>query len=108
MNELGFVELFVDADGNFVHGVDHCSYDATISANGITINERDRVNVVFDTDGFSERGNQVHILSPRGGGMVKLDPGQLGFESEGISALPVAATPQLFGERFCDALVPTG
>ena len=50
----GFVEIFFDADGNFVRGIDHLNLDFTISANGITLTERDQINTFFDADGFAE------------------------------------------------------
>jgi hypothetical protein len=103
----GSVEIFFDADGNFVRGIDHLNLDFTISANGITLTERDQINTFFDADGFAERGLWTHIQSPHGG-IVLLDAGQLVFDPDGNLVRAPGRHPQFFGASFCDALVPTG
>jgi hypothetical protein len=106
-HEHGEVTGFFDGEGNFVRGVNHIDLSFTISANGITLIERDRFTVFFDEDGHREVGLWTHIQGPDGG-IVLLDAGQLVFDADGNLMRAPGRHPQFFGASFCDALVPTG
>ena len=105
--EHGDVTIYLDADGNFVRGVNHITLEFTISANGLALTERDVFNVFFDEDGRREVGLWGHIQGPDGG-MVLLGAGQLVFDADGDFLYERGPHPQFFGASFCDALVPTG
>src|SRR4051812_37455645 len=50
-HEYGFFDVFFDQQGNFVKAIVHNNYDATITANGKTITERDTWTSFFRADG---------------------------------------------------------
>jgi hypothetical protein len=102
--ESGFFTLFFDADGDFVRAVVHMNYDATISANGHTIVERDRWQTIFYADGsWREAGLTVHVQGPR---IVQLDAGQIAFNPDGSVAYLHGPHPQFLGQTWCSALLP--
>ena len=104
-HEYGFVEEFSDRRGNVVRSVFHTNYDATISANGKTIHERDTWTSFFYPDGSSrDAGLTVHIQGP--GGIVQLDAGQIVYNAAGDVLYTHGPHPQLSGETFCPALAP--
>jgi hypothetical protein len=106
-HEHGEVTIFFDEEGNFVRGVNHLDLRFNISANGITLIERDRFNIFFDEDGHREVGLWTHIQGPAAG-IVLLDAGQLVFDADDNLVRAPGRHPQFFGASFCDALVPTG
>jgi len=106
-HEHGEVTIFFDDEDNFVRGVNHLDLRFEISANGITLNERDRFNIFFDEDGVREVGLWTHIQGPAEG-IVLLDAGQLVFDADDNLVRAPGRHPQFFGASFCDALVPTG
>ena len=58
---------FFDRDGNFVKNIVHIDYDATISANGKTLVERDTFTRTFYADDtMRDAGLTVHIQGPGG------------------------------------------
>src|SRR6476659_3742239 len=66
-HEYGRFTVFFDKDGNFVKAMIHFNYDATISANGITLVERDTWTITDYADGTSrDVGLTVHIQGPGG------------------------------------------
>ena len=103
-HEYGFFVVFTDQDGNFVRAIVHTNYDATITANGKTILERDTYTQFFYPDGGREAGLTVHIQGP--GGIVQLDAGQIVRDADGNVLYTNGPHPQLSGETFCPALVP--
>src|SRR5260221_642390 len=74
-HEFGFFEIFSDQNGDFSKAIVHNNYDATISANGITIVERDTWTSTYYPDGSRDVGLTVHIQGPHGGIVVR-DAGQ--------------------------------
>ena len=103
-HEYGFFRIFTDQDGNFVKAIVHTNYDATITANGKTIHERDTWTSFFYPDGTRDAGLTVHIQGP--GGIVQLDAGQIVSNADGDVLYTHGPHPQLSGETFCPALVP--
>lgn len=103
-HRYGFVEVFYDANGDFLRAIIHETIEFAISANDITLNERDVINVFIDADGRREVGLLTHILGP--GGLVLRDAGQLVFDADGNFLYARGPHPQFFGASFCDALVP--
>jgi hypothetical protein len=101
----GFSTFFFDRDGNFVKGIVQVNYDATISANGITLVERDRWTFTAYADGtFRQTGLTVHIQGP--GGIVIRDAGQIVFNPDGSVNYIRGPHEQLLGASFCPALTP--
>lgn len=72
-HEYGFFDGFLDRQGNFVKAIVHINYDATITANGKTITERDTWTGFIYPDGSRDVGLTVHIQGP--GGIVVRDAG---------------------------------
>jgi hypothetical protein len=104
--EYGFFDAFFDKDGNFVKAIVHINYDATISANGKTLVERDTFTRTIYADGtMRDTGSTVHIQGP--GGIVMRDAGQIVYsDSNETVAYVHGPHPQLFGASFCGALAP--
>jgi hypothetical protein len=100
----GFFTVFFDADGNVVKVIVHENYDATISANGITLVERDTFTTTFYPDGARIAGLWEHVQGP--GGLVIRDAGQIVFNPDGTVNYVRGPHPFLFGESFCPALTP--
>ena len=104
-HEYGFSTFFFDQEGNFVKGIVHVNYDATISANGITLVERDRWTFTAYADGtFRQTGLTAHIQGP--GGIVIRDAGQIVFNPDGSVNYIRGPHEQLSGVSFCPALTP--
>lgn len=103
-HEYGFVEFFYDNDGNFLRGFANVNYDATISANGKTIIERDTYVSFFSADGSRNVGLTGHIQGP--GGLVFRDAGQIVYDATGTPRYVVGPHPQFSGASFCGALTP--
>ena len=103
-HEYGFFDVFFDKQGNVVKVIVHNNYDATITANGKTIHERDTSTTFFYPDGSREAGLTVHIQGP--GGIVQLDAGQIVRDADGNVLYTHGPHPQLSGETFCPALAP--
>jgi hypothetical protein len=97
-------EVFFDQDGNFLRTIAHIDLKFTISANGITLYERDKITLFFYPDGSREVGLWTHIQGP--GGIVLLDAGQLVFNADGTLAYLRGPHPQFLGATFCSALTP--
>jgi len=72
-HEYGFFMVRFDANGDVISVIVHNNYDATISANGHTILERDTWTSFFSAAGSREVGLTVHIQGP--GGIVVRDAG---------------------------------
>ena len=98
--------MFSDGDGHFVKALVHIDYDATISANGKTLVERDTFTRTFYADGtMRDAGLTVHIQGP--GGIVLRDAGQVVYRDINETVAYVHGPhPQLFGASFCQALTP--
>ena len=105
-HEYGFFDVFSDQDGNFVRAGVHFNYDATISANGNTIVERDTWQETFYADGTSRlTGSTVHIQGPSG--IVVRDAGQVVFNADGSINFAHGPHQQLIDNvSFCPALTP--
>jgi hypothetical protein len=103
-HSFGFVEVFTDGNGEFTRAIVHRNLDFTISANGITLQERDQLTIIFTHDGRREIGLWAHIQGP--GGVVIIDAGQLVFDSDDAFVYSRGRHPQFFGASFCDALLP--
>jgi hypothetical protein len=100
------VRIFIDGDGDFLKAIVHIDYDATISANGKTLVERDTFTRMFYADDtMRDTGLTVHIQGP--GGIVMRDAGQIVYsDTDETVAYVHGPHPQLFGASFCDALTP--
>jgi hypothetical protein len=104
-HEYGRFTVFSDKDGNFVKAIVHFNYDATISANGITLVERDTWTTTDYADGTSRAvGLTVHIQGP--GGIVVRDAGQIVFNADGTVNYIRGPHEQFSGVSFCPALTP--
>jgi hypothetical protein len=104
-HEYGFFTVFTDKDGNFTKAIAHNNYDATISANGRTIIERDTWQFTFYADGTArDTGLTVHIQGP--GGIVVRDAGQIVYNPDGSVNYVRGPHEQLSGVSFCPALAP--
>jgi hypothetical protein len=101
-HEYGFFTGFFDRQGNPSRAIVHSNYDATITANGKTIHERDTWTTFFYPDGSREAGLTVHIQGP--GGIVQLDAGQIVRDANDNVLYTHGPHPQLNGETFCPAL----
>ncbi len=102
-HEYGFFEVFFADDGTIIRVLVHNNYDATISANGNTIYERDTWTSTFYPDGTShDAGLTVHIQGP--GGIVVRDAGRIVRDSAGNVVYVAGPHQQLFGVSFCPAL----
>jgi hypothetical protein len=103
--ESGSYEVFSDAQGNFVRVQIHTNYNATISANGHVLNERDTfTRTIFDNGTMRDVGLTVHILGPSG--LLIRDAGQIVYSDTNETLSYVRGPhPQLFGTSFCEALV---
>jgi hypothetical protein len=102
--EYGFFLVFFDQNGDFDRAVVHINYDATISANGHTLIERDTFTRTINADGtMRDAGLTVHIQGP--GGVVLRDAGLIVYsDTEETVAYVRGPHPQLSGESFCPAL----
>jgi hypothetical protein len=103
-HEYGFFQVFFDKQGNFVRAIVHNNYDATITANGKTITERDTWTTFFNADGSRDVGLTVHIQGP--GGIVVRDAGQIVRAPDGTLLYTRGPHEQLSGVSFCPALAP--
>jgi hypothetical protein len=104
-HEYGFYDVFTDKSGEVSYVLVHQNYDATISANGHTIIERDTWQLTAYPDGtVRESGLTVHIQGP--GGIVNRDAGQVVFNPDGSVSYTRGPHEQLSGESFCPALAP--
>jgi hypothetical protein len=101
-HEYGFYQIRVDANGNFVSVIVHQNYDATISANGNTILERDTWTTFVSADGTRDVGLTVHIQGP--GGIVVRDAGQIVSDADGNFEYLRGPHEQFSGVSFCPAL----
>lgn len=101
-HEYGSFLVFLNADGSFDRAIVHWNYDATISANGTTIVERDRWTAFFASDGSREVGLTVHIQGP--GGIVVRDAGQIVWDANGDPLYLRGPHEQFSGVSFCPAL----
>jgi hypothetical protein len=102
-HEYGFFEVRVDANGNFMSAIVHRNYDATISANGHTILERDTwTTFISAVSGAREVGLTVHIQGP--GGIVVRDAGQIVSDADGDFEYLRGPHEQFSGVSFCPAL----
>lgn len=103
-HEYGFFDVFFNQDGSFAKALVHMNYDATISANGKTIMERDTWEITAYPDGTSRfTGSTVHIQGP--GGIVVKDAGQVVFNADGSISYAHGPHEQLIdGVSFCPAL----
>jgi hypothetical protein len=102
----GWDEVFFNQDGSFVKDLGHVNYDATLSANGKTIVERDTWEASFYPDGtVSFMGSTVHIQGP--GGIVLRDAGLVVFNADGSVNYVRGPHEQLVDNvSFCPALAP--
>jgi hypothetical protein len=101
----GFFDVFIDRQGNPAKVIVHSNYDATITANGKTIVERDTWETTYYPDGTSRTtGSVVHIQGP--GGIVIRDAGQVVFNADGTVSYSHGPHQQLEGASFCPALAP--
>ena len=104
-HEYGHFTVFFDQEGNFVKAIVQINYDATISANGITLVERDTWTSIDYADGtFRAVGLTVHIQGP--GGIVVRDAGQVVYNADGSLNFVRGPHEQLSGVSFCPALTP--
>jgi hypothetical protein len=104
-HEYGRFTVFSDKDGDFVKAIVYFNYDATISANGITLVERDTWTTTEYADGTSRAvGLTVHIQGP--GGIVVRDAGQIVFNADGTVNYIRGPHEQFSGVGFCPALTP--
>ena len=102
-HEYGFIEVYLDSSGGFVRATIHNNYDATISANGKTILERDTWNIFVAPGAQRDAGLTVHIQGPTG--MVVRDAGQIVWNPDGTVSYTRGPHEQLNGVSFCPALV---
>jgi hypothetical protein len=105
-HEYGFFDVFFNQDGSFAKLISHVNYDATISANGKTIVERDTWAFTFYPDETARvTGSTVHIQGP--GGIVVRDAGQVVFNADGSINYARGPHQQLIDNvSFCPALAP--
>lgn len=103
-HEYGRYQVFFNKAGDVTRITVYFNYDATISANGKTIYERDTWQLFLNPDGSREAGLTVHIQGV--GGIVQLDGGQLVFDAGGNLVAMHGPHPQFLGEVFCPALTP--
>jgi hypothetical protein len=103
-HEYGFYKVFTKG-GEVVKVQVHTNYEATITANGKTIHERDTWTDFFYPDGSRMAGDSVHIQGVKG--LVQHDAGQVVFDSEGNVLAIHGPHPQFLGETFCPALSPS-
>lgn len=101
-HEYGFFDVYFDRQGNIVRAIVHNNYDATITANGKTITERDTWTSFFHEDGSRDVGLTVHIQGP--GGIVVRDAGQIVRDSADNVLYTRGPHEQLNGVSFCPAL----
>ena len=86
----GFFDVYSDKDGNVVKTRFHVNYDATITANGKTIYERDTWTVFQYPDRSRAVGLTVHIQGP--GGIVVRVPDRLSATRTGTCCTPADHT----------------
>lgn len=84
----------------------HEHIDFTLSVNGNTLIERDRITEILTPDGDREIGLWTHIQGDHAG-MVLRDAGQLVFDNSGNLLRVAGKHPQYFGETFCAELAST-
>jgi len=102
--ESGDFVVFLNVDGSLNHAILHHDVEFSISANGHTLNERDRYESFFAADGSERRvGDSAHILGDHG--IVLHDSGQVVFNADGSIAYIHGPHPQLQGATFCSALL---
>ena len=107
VHEFGFFDVFFNQDGSFKKVIVHKNYDATISANGTTLVERDTWERTDYADGtFRLTGSSVHIQGP-GGGIILRDAGQIVFNADGSVNYSHGPHPQRIDDvSFCPFLAP--
>jgi hypothetical protein len=102
--EFGFYRAYSDAAGNFVRVAIHIDYDASISANGHTLTERDTYTRTIFADGtMRDVGLTEHVSGPSG--IVIRDAGQIAYSDTNETVSYVRGPhPFLLGGNFCTAL----
>jgi hypothetical protein len=104
-HEYGFYTVLFDQDGNLTKVIVHLNYDGTISANGVTLVERDTWTFIYNADGTArDAGLTVHIQGP--GGIVVRDAGQIVYNPDGTMSYIRGPHEQFSGVSFCPALSP--
>ena len=102
-HEYGFIGVFFNSDGSFAKAIVHSNYDATISANGTSIVERDTWLTSFYPDGSRDVGLTVHIQGS--GGIVVRDAGQIVRDATGNVLNIIGPHQQFSNASFCPALL---
>lgn len=97
--------MFTDDQGNVVRVEIHTNYDATTSANGHTLTERDTYTRTIYADGtMRDTGLTVHIQGVDGQ-LIMRDAGQIVYsDTDETVAYVRGPHPQLLGASFCAAL----
>ena len=104
---LGRFEVRLDAVGNANDVAIHISRTGTLSGNGVSLSEFDRINLFIDlrTGGQTEAGIEFRV-SPVGGSPVVFDRGRLVFDANGNVTFVAGPHPALDGDfqGLCEAL----
>ena len=104
---LGRFEVHLDAAGNATDIAIHISRTGTLSGNGVTLSEFDRINVFIDLRSGSQREVGIEFrVSPPGGNPVIFDRGRLVFDTDGNVTFVAGPHPALDGDfaGLCEAL----
>jgi hypothetical protein len=105
-HESGDFAIYTDTSGNFIKAIVHVDVSYTLTANGRSLIERDRLTEIYTPDGHREIGLWAHIQGDHAG-LVLRDAGQLAFDSDGNLVRAPGQHPQYFGETFCAELAGT-
>jgi hypothetical protein len=104
-HQYGTGTVFVDHTPGQPSALVHVNVDVTLSANGVTLVERDNYTLTFYQDGSTRNvGVPTHIQGP--GGIVLLDAGNLVQAPDGSVIALHGPHPSFFGATFCSALAP--
>jgi hypothetical protein len=105
VNGTGRFEVFLDAAGNATSVAVHINRTGTLSGNGVSLTEFDRINLFFDSSGGqTDAGIEFRVSA--GGAPLVFDRGRLIFDADGNVTFVAGPHPALDGDfqAVCDAL----
>lgn len=104
---LGRFEIRLDAGGNATDIAIHITRTGTLSGQGVSLSEFDRINLFIDLRSGNQRDAGIEFrVSPVGGSPVIFDRGRLLFDANGDVVFEAGPHPALDGDfqRLCEAL----
>ena len=102
----GRFEVRLDAAGNATSVALHINRNGTLSGNGVSLSEIDRINLFFDLSSGGQRDAGIEFRVSAGGAPLVFDRGRLIIDANGNVTFVAGPHPALDGDfqAVCDAL----